>query len=273
MHVADASPPPPSPPPPPPPPSTIHRARRFETIPIPDHKCAPFFEPHSGCVCPMRGSPSSWICENGYTENEVVSIPTYKYWDTITIDSIDYLRFALKLSNGKLNGLYYNKKGNIIKPITFSTTIYDVFIEKIFGISTTQVLNPNILIGRALLFRWIFDRDNGIYVNYETETINTKKKSILNILSWPIANKTFEDICIIQNQGFAFVQNNINGLIIKSNVFYGLPDLAKQELLSKSINYPQQLNIQYQNGEYFFTTEGYIYITLNYVMLDINYKK
>ena len=200
---------------------------------------------------------------NGYTENDVVSIPTYKYWDTITINNIVYYRFALKLSNGKLNGLYYNNDGDIIKPITFSTNIYDIFIEKFFGLSTTQILNPNILIGRALLFRWIFDKDNGNYVNYQTDTINTKKKSILNILSWPIADKTYNTICIIQNQGFAFVQNNINGVIMTSNIFNGLPDLAKQQLLSKSIGFPPALNIQYQNGEYFFITQGYVYISLN----------
>lgn len=200
---------------------------------------------------------------NGYTENDVISIPTYKYWDTITINSIIYYRFALKLSNGKLNGLYYNSYGDTIKPITFSTNIYDIFIENFFGLSTTQTLNPNILIGRALLFRWIYDKDNGNYVNYQTETINTKKKSILNMLSWPIANKTYDQICIIQNQGFAFVQNNINGLITTSNNFNGLPNVEQQNIISKSIAFPPALNIQYQNGEYFFITEGYIYISLS----------
>jgi hypothetical protein len=200
---------------------------------------------------------------NGYTENDVISIPTYKYWDTITINSIKYYRFALKLSNGKLNGLYYNVEGNIIKPITFSTYIYDTFIEKFFGLSSTQVLNANILIGRALLFRWIFDKDNENYINYQTETINTKKRSILYTLSWPIANKTYNQICIIQNQGYAFVQNNNNGMIMNSNIFNGLPNSEQQNLLSKSIGYPPALNIQYQNGEYFFITEGYVYISLN----------
>lgn len=200
---------------------------------------------------------------HGYTESDLISIPTYKYWDTITINSVNYLRFALKLSNGKLNGLYYDDDGNIIKPTVFSTSIYDVFIESFFNISSSQRLNANILIGRALLFRWIYDLDDRVYVNYQTETINTKKRSLLNLLSWPIANKTFDQLCVIQNQGFGFVQNNINGIILNSNKFYGLPDLVKQELLSKSINYPQQLNIQYQNGEYFFITEGYIYISLN----------
>jgi hypothetical protein len=199
----------------------------------------------------------------GYTEDDVVSIPTYKYWDTITVNSVKYLRFALKLSNGKLNGLYYNNLGNIIKPITFSTVIYDAFLEKNFGISSAQILNANILIGRALLFRWIFDKDNGDYVNYQTETINTKKKSILNILSWPIANKTYNQLLIIQNQGFAFVQNNNNGIIINSNVFNGLPNITQQQLLSNSFAFPPALNIQYQNGEYFFITEGYIYISLS----------
>jgi hypothetical protein len=117
----------------------------------------------------------------GFTESQVNSIPTYQFWDTITINSVVYLRFALKLSSGKLNGLYYDKTGNIIKPITFSTVLYDSFLESFFNITSNQISNLNILIGRALLYRWIFDKDNGEYVNYEIDAINTKKKSILNI--------------------------------------------------------------------------------------------
>jgi hypothetical protein len=50
---------------------------------------------------------------------------------------------------------------------------------------------------------------------------------------------------------------------MNSNIFNGLPNLVQQNLLSKSIGYPPALNIQYQNGEYFFITEGYVYISLN----------
>ena len=89
------------------------------------------------------------------------------------------------------------------------------------------------------------------------------------MFSWPIANKTYDQLCIIQNQGYAFVQNNNNGLIMNANIFNGLPNIVQQKLLSKSIGYPPSLNIQYQNGEYFFITEGYIYISLNIGLLII----
>lgn len=41
-------------------------------------------------------------------------------------------------------------------------------------ISNYRVLNENPLIGRALLFRWIFDKQNDNYLNYEYETDNVK---------------------------------------------------------------------------------------------------
>jgi hypothetical protein len=46
------------------------------------------------------------------------------------------------------------------------------------------------VIGRSLLFRWIFDQQNGVYVNFEIETTNEKQRSLLNILAWSIPNKT-----------------------------------------------------------------------------------
>jgi type IV secretory pathway VirB6-like protein len=48
-----------------------------------------------------------------------------------------------------------------------------------------------------------------------------------------------------------------------SNMFNGLPNISQQQLLSKSIGFPPALNIQFQNGEYFFITQGYVYISLN----------
>ena len=199
----------------------------------------------------------------GYTESQITSIPTYQYWDKITINTNVYLRFALKLSSGKLNGLYYDKFGNTIKPITNDTIIYDNYLSNFFNYSSNINLNINIFIGRALLFRWIFDKQNGNYINFEFDSNNVKKKSILNILSWPIANQTYNQICIIQNQGFAFVQNNYNGVILDADSFNGLPTEAQQSLFSKSLRIPPALNIQYENGEYFFITPGYIFISMN----------
>lgn len=199
----------------------------------------------------------------GFTENQLKSIPTYQYWDTITIDGNIYLRFALKLSSGKLNGLYYDKTGNVIKPITNDTLIYDNFLSNFFNFSSNVNLSLNIFIGRALLFRWIFDKENNDYVNFEFDENNVKKKSILNMLSWPIANQTYNQICVIQNQGFAFVQNNYNGVILQADAFNGLPTAAQQTLYSKSLRIPPALNIQYENGEYFFITPGYIYLSMN----------
>jgi hypothetical protein len=228
----------------------------------------------------------------GYSEIELQSISYYKFIDTITLTTkindktltSKYLRFGLHLSSGLLNGNLYNNKGNTIKPactenIVFSQSInnflknygnvaYPVSINtspttvtnyNTAGIVADYKFEPNNVpdIGRALLFRWIYDKNNGQYVNYEVETINQKKRTLLHLLAWPIANQTENIYTLLLNSGFSFVNTNTTTSIVTED-----NNLAYYSLNN---NFPSQLlNLQYYSGKYFLKSPSYVFLKLNF---------
>ena len=209
-----------------------------------------------------------------------------------------YLRFGLKLSSGNIGGKVYDSNGKTIKPCISENIILSPSLKKIVdyynnsvipdsfkadfvsstttsdpgsingiinnNITTTGLLadyeykNANILIGRALLFRWIFDKNNGLYVQYEIDTLNCKKRSLLHNLAWPIANETQHIYTLDLNYGFSFVQTNINPVIVseQSNIYTNLLYIN---------NYPQlSLNLQRYGDEFYFVKNSYIYLKLKF---------
>lgn len=124
-------------------------------------------------------------------------------------------------------------------------------------LSNYKVLNENPLIGRALLFRWIFDKQNDNYLNYEYETDNVKKRSLLNILAWPIANETLGLYTLENNNGFSFVHSNERLLLLSKS------DLSNYQKLSSY--YPTlNLNLQYIAGKYYFVNNSYIFLKVSF---------
>lgn len=200
---------------------------------------------------------------NGYTETELESICYYKFIDTIKLsnnDNITYLRFALKLSSGMLNGNLYDSNGKTIKPAITQNIIYSTSLNSYLNYyQNTNVIFRNFdfitnssFIGRALLFRWIFDKNNGNYVNYEFNTINQKKRSLLKILSWPIANQSLNILTKDFNNGFNFVQTNYQSQFISS---------------PNSTVYPKQfpqnsLNLYSSSNKYYFISSSYIFLKI-----------
>jgi len=244
--------------------------------------------------------------QNGYKEDQLESVSYYKFIDTLTFTNTlpslsgepvtvtsNYLRFALSLSTGNINGNNYNSNGTRIRPSTTSNIVFSSGLNKILTsydntatidyttgsikISEDPVETPNqtysynyytsgiitdyqyidtiIYIGRALLFRWIYDIKGDLYVNYEYDTDNEKKKSLLHILGWPIANQTLELYTLQQNDGFRFVHTNYQSQVIHQT-----------SLLSSSIssnNYPSYtLRLQYNANKYFFVNNNYIYLKI-----------
>jgi len=122
-------------------------------------------------------------------------------------------------------------------------------------ITDYQFLDKNLYIGRALLFRWIYDIKGDLYLGYEYDTDNEKKKSLLHVLGWPIANQTENIYVLEQNKGFKFVHTNY-----QSQVIY------QASLLSSNIssnNYPiYTLRLQYYANKYFFVNNNYIYLKI-----------
>jgi len=213
---------------------------------------------------------SLYTNDNLYTENELDSISTYKYIDTITITSDGltkkFLRFALKLSSGNISGANYNPNGKQLTPIITQTILYTNSLANFFQntlydfqyIPTQHV--P--LIGRALLFRWIYDKDGPSYVNYEVLTNDIKKRSLLHYLVFPIADRTNGNLVMAYNNGFRFVHTNIQARLFNSSndntfglYFENLPDNNRK------------LDLQAVGNDYYFVTSHYLFIK---ILFDTN---
>jgi len=207
--------------------------------------------------------------EKGYKETELESISYYKYIDTIKIVTTQtingnivtinntYLRFGLHLSSGLISGYTYNNKGTLIKPSFTNNYIYsntlNNYLENLH-FQYEYIINTS-LIGRALLFRWVYDKYNNNYINYEIESMNVKKRTILHILAWIIPNQTYQIYDVETNKGFSFVQTNVNANYTTED------DIIIYE--NKANNYPVlYLNIQNYNNEYYFVNDSYVYMKI-----------
>ncbi len=199
---------------------------------------------------------------NNYTEDEIKPIPTYQYWDTITINNIKYIRFAFKITSGNVLN-FYNPNGNIYIPVTTQTLVFNNNIYNIFKENDIEYYDKTFLVGRALLYRWIFDKNNKEYLPYETLSENVKKRSILNILSWPIPVETYNQTLIAKNKGYAFVQQNNYGIVLNYNTNETNSNLSNI-VYNGNIANPSNLNIQYYGEDYYFATPGYIYLKIDF---------
>lgn len=211
---------------------------------------------------------------NGYTVNELNSISYYKFIDTLTFTSYvgtnmitkKYLRFGLKISTGNLNGNNYNQIGNIIKPISSNNIIFSNSLNNILatnGLIDYTFVNSVSKIGRALLFRWIFDLKNDTYITYEISESNEKKISLLHVLAWPIPNITY-NLLIPKSptNSFRFVHTNYQTVILSSEL---LPDV---QYLKLNTIPSQSLNLQYISNDYYFIANSYILLKLNFKSTD-----
>ncbi len=211
----------------------------------------------------------------GYTEDQLDSISTYKVYDKIQFTDVfgithKYIRLALKFSTGNIYGRRDLKNsGWVIYPSTNTTNVYNtaLFNSLIIGETNNGYFGENLQagleskngkIGRALLFRFIFDLVNGSYVDYETETDNVKKRSILNMLAWPIPNNTYETLVVSSKPTFSFVHSNIDGFLIQN-------DLQFVKSVGSPITYKSpslKLNLQMVNGEYYFVSNMFLFIKI-----------
>ncbi len=206
--------------------------------------------------------------QNGYIEVNLDSICTYKYWDTIElIDSngklVDkYVRLAFKLSSGTLNSNNYNQYGNLILPTCANTYIYKSllksYLEKNEIYNFVYNENKELYIGRALLFRWIFDIDENQFVDYEVETNYEKRRSILKMLGWAVPNKSYNLSSISNFPIYKFIHSNAQNKLYQENI---------EQNITNNIftnNYPQRrLNLQLYNNKFYFKSYDYIFLKIS----------
>jgi hypothetical protein len=221
-----------------------------------------------------------------YTEDELFNICYYKYNDTITIptnstigsNSIILTRFALRYSSAGLKGQKFNNstinvtpKFAYVKPsqtisILYSSNINAILLNKTNKINYTIDVLP--LIGRSLLCRFIFDQDNGIFVNYENDGDYEKKRTFLNLLGYSIGNQTSAFLVSSYNNGFSFVHSNRYTKILDLNI----PELYYNILPSTFDLISPQTKIQFsiENGLYYLSYKPFVYIQMLFVSNSSN---
>lgn len=209
--------------------------------------------------------------DNGYKAGDLDSISYYKYIDTIQINTTQtingnvvtinntYLRFGLHLSSGLYSGYPYNINGRLIKPSFTNNYVYlntlNTYLNNLNLYVEYEYVTNISLIGRALLFRWIYDKENNNYINYEIETLNEKKRTMLHILGWVIPKETYQIYNVEINKGLAFIQTNVYSNYVTEN---GIINFER-----KDNNYPNViLNLHNYNNKYYFVNNSYIYIKI-----------
>ena len=174
-------------------------------------------------------------------------------------------RLLSSVSNVAYLSIGSTASGNIADDTELTSTITLSSTSGTIGTINTNLINSfytagilgeytyiekNFLIGRALLYRWIYDKYNGDYVTYEFNTDNEKKRTLLHILGWMITNKTDQIYTIENNAGFRFVHTNYQSKLINS-------------LTYQTSNYPiLKLNLNYFSNNYYFMSNSYIYLKI-----------
>ncbi len=206
---------------------------------------------------------------NGYIEVDLDSVCTYKYWDTIEIVNQSgkliekYVRLALKLSTGTLSTYVYNPYGNLILPTCASTYVYKESLKKY--LESREIYQyiyvesaHDLYVGRALLFRWIFDIDENQYVDYEVEANYEKRRSLLKLLGWSVPNKTYNLLGISNFPIYKFVHSNVQNKVYQEKVEQNITNVIFAN------NTPQRkLHLQLYNHEYYFKSYDYIFMKIS----------
>lgn len=216
---------------------------------------------------------------DGYTEEELYNVNYYKFNDLIEINkngvNIKLIRFAFRfntnISKGKpfSNSFPVNKSNYFLSSST-QTILLSEILENIFSSNTNNlfIISRNKLaIGRSLLTRFIYGKENGEYVNYQVDNIYETKTSILEYFSFSIPNGTNASLYNFYNKGFAFIHSNLYNLSLNFNspVQEILSITSGSELKTVNINY------NYVNGDYFIKNNNFIYLKIEFIGVNILY--
>jgi hypothetical protein len=113
------------------------------------------------------------------------------------------------------------------------------------------------LVGRAMYFRFIYDIANSNYVDYEIQSNYQKKRSVLNMLAWEISNDSNNDITASYQTVFRAVWTNYQSVMLNFN--QGVSSILNLNI-PNNIFPNKKMNLQYENGKYFFRNYEFIFI-------------
>lgn len=205
--------------------------------------------------------------QNGYIETNLDSVCTYKIWDEIEVRTPTgtlvqkYVRFALKLSTGNLNGYDYDPFGYAIRPTASQTHIYSTtlanFLEK-NDIYAFDRFADGVYVGRALLFRWIFDIDEDQYVDYEVEADYEKPRSLLKLLGWSVPNKTYNLHGISNQPIYKFVHSNVQNKVYQEAISQSITNKIFQKASPQ-----RKMNLQLYEDKYYMKSYDYIFMKIS----------
>ena len=173
-----------------------------------------------------------------------------------------FVRLAFKMSSGNLSTYLYNPYGYLIKPTCESTYVYkdslQTFLHNNGLYKFNYIENKEIFIGRSMLFRWIFDIDENMYVDYEVEADYEKRRSLLKLLGWSVPNKTYNLVGISNSPIYRFVHSNVQNKVFQEEF---------EQNITNNIftnDSPQRkLNLQLYNNEYYFKSYDYIFMKIS----------
>ena len=209
---------------------------------------------------------------DGYTEDELYNVNYYKFSDLISINTgdlnIKLIRFAFRFNNTSSKGAPFSNsfppsKSDYLLANVTQTLLYNEILVNYFNIKTNVmfiIVDNKLFIGRSLLTRFIYGKENGELVNYKIDNIYETKNSVLEYFSFSIANGTNGSLFNIFNKGFAFIHSNLYNLSLN----YSSPI---QEVLSLS----QKTNLKTVNINYNYIDNNYFIKNNNFVFLKIKF--
>ena len=213
----------------------------------------------------------------GYTEDELLNVNYYKFNDLININknglNIKLVRFAFRYNNSNSKGIPFSnsfpaiKTHYVVSNITQTLLFNDILINY-FKFSTNVpyvVSNNRLFVGRSLLTRFIYGKENGELVNYKIDNIYETKTSILEYFSFSIANGTNGFLINVFNNGFSFVHSNLYNLSLN----FTSPIQEILSLSTKSSLKTVNINYNFIDNNYFIKNNNFVYLKIKFIGVNI----
>lgn len=213
----------------------------------------------------------------GYTEDELYNVNYYKFNDLININkdglNIKLVRFAFRYNNINSKGIPFSNsfptiKGDYVVSNITETLLFNDILINYFKFNTNVpyiTSNNKLFVGRSLLTRFIYGKENGELVNYKIDNIYETKNSILEYFSFSIANGTNGFLINIFNKGFSFIHSNLYNLSLNfTSPIQEILSLSTKSSL-KTIN----INYNYIDSNYFIKNNNFVFLKIKFIGVNI----